>query len=430
MPLTVKQVQNAKPGRHSDGRGLYLLVKPSGARSWVLRVQHDGARFDWGIGSVAFEPIASDLPIERRSTLTLSEAREKARIGRELAKAGINPKAHWRAGDNAPKVPTFEEVARQYLAEHSRHWKNAKHSAQWAKTLKDYAYPIIGAMPIDKVGVPEMKRVLRSGKLPNDRRKADPKAGLPICEAIPETASRLKQRMGVILNFAQAHQWRPDRAPMEALSEVLPDKPEGSHHAAMPYAELPDLMGRLRASEWSVGRLALQFLILTAARSGEVRAATWGEIDLDAGEWRIPGKKMKAGKPHTVPLVPAAVELLKDLRGLFDHSPDDIVFPGNSRKPLSDATMAKALRETEGGAGYTVHGMRSTFRDWAADNGFSNDWAEAALAHTVAGQEGKTVAAYKRTTFYDQRRDRLMPAWAAFVLGDTSNVIALASRQG
>jgi integrase len=192
----------------------------------------------------------------------------------------------------------------------------------------------------------------------------------------------------------------------------------------MPYKDVPAFMAALRDG-YSTGRLALQFLILTAARSGEVRHVQWKDIDLEAAEWRVPPEKAKADKLHIVPLVPAAVEILRQVAGLVPCKPDALVFPGLKRKPMSDATMAKAMRKAGGGE-YTVHGFRSSFRDWAADNGFADSWAEAALAHL---NPNKTEAAYRRTTFFEQRRDRLMPAWAGFVLNDQSNVVSLVERR-
>lgn len=410
MPLTVKQVQNAKPGRHSDGRGLYLLVKPSGSRSWVLRVQYEGKRFDWGLGSVSLEPIASDLPLHLRSTLSLSEAREKARIGRELAKAGIVPSQHWKRSE-VRAIPSLEQAATQYHAEVEGGWRNGKHKSEWLGSLKRYAFAELGKLPVDSIDAPAMQKVL-----------------LPIWLGKPETARRVKQRLGTVLDYSHAKGWRETEAPMRALNRLLGGikQPKGSNFAAMPHSELPAFFARLRAADWTMGRAALQFTILTAARSGEVRGALWGEFDLAAKEWRLPASRMKAGKPHIVPLVPAAVEILEGLKQLFPHEPGDLVFFGNKHRQMSDATMAKAMRETKGGSGFTVHGFRSTFRDWAADNGYADAWAEAALAH---GNPDKTEAAYRRTTYFEQRRDRLMPAWALFALGDKSNVVALADRR-
>jgi integrase len=409
VALTIKQAQHAKPGRHSDGRGLYLLVKPSGTKSWVLRVQYKGNRRDWGLGSFAPESVGDHIPLHKRRSLTLNEAREKAKLGRDLAKAGINPSAVWADAD-AIEVPTFEQAARRYHEEVSASWKNGKHGAQWLATLEVHAFPVIGSSPVDQIDAPAMQRVL-----------------LPIWLTIPETARRVKQRVGAVLDYCHAQGWREAEAPLRAINKLMGGikQPRAAHFGAMPYSDLPAFMAKLRAGDLSVGRLALQFLILTAARSGEVRGAHWSEMDLEAAEWRIPGERMKAGQAHIVPLVPAAIGILESLKKLFGGKPKDLVFPGMKRgRPMSDATLAKVLRVDEGTG--TVHGLRSTFRDWAADHGFNNDWAEAALAHSVVGQAGKTVAAYKRTTYFGQRRERLMPAWAAFAL-DEGNVVSLAS---
>jgi integrase len=409
MGLTAKQAQHAKPGRHSDGRGLYLLVKPSGAKSWVLRVQHQGARRDYGIGSFAAEPVETDLPIHRRKSLTLNEAREKARIGRELAKAGVNPATHWRVEQVV--IPTFEQVAREYHRQVSKGWRNGKHGAQWLTTLENYAFGEIGSMTVDKIDAADVQKVL-----------------LPIWLSKPETARRVRQRVGVVLDYAHGKGWREAEAPIRAVSKLMGGikQPKGQNFAAMPYADLPAFMEQLRTGESSIGRLALQFLILTAARSNEVRGATWQEIDLDASEWRIPAGRMKAGRLHIIPLVPAAVEILKLAKEHGRGRADEPVFPGLKRKALSDATMSKVLR-IAGGGDFTVHGFRSSFRDWAAESGFADAWAEAALAH---GNPDKVEAAYKRTTYYAERRDKLMPAWASYVLSDRSNVIALAEKRG
>ena len=411
MPLTVKQVQNAKPGRHSDGRGLYLLVKPSGSRSWVLRVHLGGVRRDFGLGSVSFEKASTDfacIPLARRRTLSLEEAREKARIGRELAKAGINPSLEWRQEDQV--VPTFEAAAREYHALVSAAWRNGKHGAQWINTLETYAFPTMGDRTVDVIDAPAIQAVL-----------------MPIWLSKGETARRVRQRIGVVLDYAKGKGWRDTEAPMRALDQLMKGikQAKGGNFSAMPRAELPPFMDLLGDGDFSVGRLALRFLILTAARSGEVRGATWKEMDLSAAEWRLPPDRMKAGRLHIIPLVPEAVVILQQLHELFSPDPIDPVFPGMKGRPLSDATLTKVLRVAGGGA-YTVHGFRSTFRDWAAETGFADAWAEAALAH---GNPDKTEAAYKRTTYFVQRREKLMPAWAAYALNDQSNVIALAERR-
>jgi integrase len=243
---------------------------------------------------------------------------------------------------------------------------------------------------------------------------------LPIWLSKGETARRLKQRIAVVLDYSHAQGWRPAEAPMRAVNQLMGGikQAKKKNFAAMPYVDLPAFYGALQEGEYSVGRLALMFLILTAARSGEVRGATWAEIDLETKEWSIPADRMKAGKPHIVPLVPAAIAVLERMRGVFSNGESDLLFPGNKGQ-MSDATLAKVLR-TYGGGSFTVHGFRSSFRDWVADSGFADAWGEAALAH---GNPDKTEAAYRRTTFFSHRKETLMPRWADYVLG-VSNVIS------
>lgn len=394
--LTVRKIAYARPGRHSDGNGLYLLVKPSGSKSWVLRVQHNGRRQDFGLGTAVIEPIGAEIPIYKRRSLTLAQAREKARIGRELAKAGINPSLHWRAEDRT--IPSFEEVAKEYHGRISKGWRNGKHGDQWLATLRAYAFPVIGALPVDRIDARTIQRALT-----------------PIWLSKGETARRVRQRIGAVLDYAHGNGWRESEAPMRALSQLLGGikQPRGGNFAAMPYKELPAFMAKLREGDLSIGRLALQFLVLTAARSGEVRKSRWRDIDPETREWRVPAETTKTGKIHIVPLAPAALEVIERVGDLFGIEPGDLIFPGQKSGPMSDATLAKVLR-VHGAGSFTVHGFRSTFRDWAAEMGFSDTWAEAALAHT---NPNRTESAYRRTTFFEQRRDKLMPAWAAFALG-------------
>jgi integrase len=405
MPLTIIQAKNAKPGRHSDGKGLYLLVKPSGSKSWVLRVQHNGRRQDFGLGSFAAESIEVAVPLHKRRSLTLGEAREKARIGRELARAGINPSVEWR--QEIETIPSFKEAAEQYHAQVSKGWRNGKHGDQWLNTLKAYAFPVIGKLSVDEVDVPAIQRAL-----------------LPIWLSKGETARRVRQRIGVVLDYAHGKGWRKSEAPMRALNQIMGGikQPKGSNFAAMPYKQVPAFMSNVSEGEFSVGRLALQFVILTAARSGEARKARWRDVDLDADEWRVPPENAKTARLHIVPLAPAAIEILEQLRTIFAGKPADLVFPG-LKGEMSDATLAKVLR-VNGGGDYTVHGFRSAFRDWAAETGFADAWAEAALAHT---NPNRTESAYRRTTFFDQRKDKLMPAWASFCTASTTNVVRLAA---
>lgn len=390
LSLTALRVKNAKPGRHSDGKGLYLLVKPSGARSWVLRVQVNGRRRDFGLG-------AADV-------LSLEEAREKARQGRKMAKAGFDPSNEWKRAKQA--VPTFEEAARQFHENVKTGWKNGKHGIQWLSTLQTYVFPQIGSMPIEQVDTPVIQKVL-----------------LPIWLAVPETARRVRQRIGAVLDYAHGQGWRAAEAPMRAVAKGLPRQPKrGGHFAAMPYNDLPPFMAKLRGQEASLGRLALQFAILTAARSGEVRGATWDEIDMDAATWTIPASRMKAGDIHTIPLSAAALGILLEVQSFMSGRKGQTVFPGLKGKPLSDMTLAKALR-VAGGENATVHGMRSTFRDWIAEKlpSVPGDVAEAALAHAIPN---RVEAAYRRTKYLDQRRE-LMAKWADYLSGG-SDVLGFA----
>lgn len=406
MALTVLSAKNASPGRHSDGKGLYLLVKPSGARSWVLRVQVDGRRRDYGLGSY--------------DVLSLAEARERAAEGRKMAKAGLDPSIEWRRGREAK--PTFEQAARQCFEQLRRGWKNGKHQAQWMSTLETYAFPRLGNKRVDYIEGDQVLAVLS-----------------PIWLEIPETARRVRQRICSVLDYAFAQNWRDTEFAVRSLNAGLPRQPaKRGHFPAMPYTDVPAFVARLTEQPDTSGRLGLLFTIYTAIRSGGTRGAVWGEIDRENANWTVPGERMKIGEPHTIPLSPQAMAVLDSAGGLLAPRDDEIIFPGNGGKPMSDATMAKALREA-GGGDYTVHGFRSSFRDWAAEIArvpdkvgdwsgqlvrVNGDVAEAALAHTL---KNKSEAAYKRTKYLEQRRD-LMAAWGDFVVGSASSVFRLVAN--
>ena len=398
MPLTVLQVRNAKPGRHTDGKGLLLLVKEGGARSWVLRLQHAGRRRDFGLGSVLFErreevPI---VPLGALRELTLAEARAKAALGRTLIKAGLDPTIEWRK--LVAVIPTFEAAAKQYHENVKAGFRNARHSASWLSSLEMHAFPKLGGTRVDRVDTAAIQATL-----------------LPIWLTVPETARRVRQRIGAVLDFAHGQGWRDAEAPLRAVSRGLPNQSKlAKHFAATPYADVPALVTTLRSKAETVGRLALRFVILTAARSGEVRGATWGEFDLPGATWNVPAHRMKAGQAHSVPLSPPALAILETMKGLFEGHADDLVFPGAGGKLISDMTMTKALRDA--GSTETVHGFRSSFRDWAAEQtSFPPEWAEAALAHALPN---KVEAAYRRTKFLDQRR-KLMAAWGDYINGNS-----------
>ena len=390
--LSALSVKNAKePGRYSDGEGLMLYVQKSGARSWVLRMQVDGKRRDFGLGS---EPAVS-----------LAEAREKAREMRKLYKAGIDPVAHQRRlREEQSSIPTFEEAAKKVFAEHKPSWRNEKHKAQWISSLEVYAFPNLGKLKVDQIEAPQIRDML-----------------LPFWLEKPETARRVKQRVATVLDWAYSNGFRASEAPLRSVSKGLPRQPKTERHfAALPYDDIPKLKRELSASD-SIGRLALRFLILTAARSGEVRGATWDEISEDLAEWRIPGSRMKANKEHIVPLNEMAQEILTKMQRLNSGSPDRLIFPGNRGKIMSDMTIAKALKSC-GVENATVHGFRSSFRDWAAETtNFPGEVVEAALAHTV---RNKVEAAYRRTNYLEKRR-ALMDAWCSYLIGIDAPLVHL-----
>ncbi|KDA00947.1 tyrosine-type recombinase/integrase [Hyphomonas oceanitis] len=394
--LTALSVKAAtQPGRYQDGDGLMLVVKPSGSRAWMVRAQVNGVRRDFGLGS------AKDV--------TLAEARSKAAGIRKLYQSGVDPVAARRAALAALNgIPTFAAAAEIVHEEHTKGWRNAKHEAQWISSLKAYAFPAIGDFRVDEIDAAMIRDML-----------------IPIWLEKPETARRVRQRVGTVLDWAHAKGYRNSDAPMRAVSKGLPRQPKrDSHFAAMPYSEIPDFIKGL-PEEPSAGRLALLFAILTAARSGEVRGATWEEMDTEAATWTVPAERMKARREHIVPLSCAALDLLSDASTLRTGRKGEPVFPGIRGKPLSDMTLTKALRDA-GVAKATVHGFRSSFRDWAAEmTATPGDVVEAALAHTISN---RVEAAYRRTNYLDKRR-KLMDAWAAFLMDCGSSVISIAGRR-
>jgi integrase len=378
--LTAVAVKAAtKPGRYQDGNGLQLFVKASGAQSWVLRIQAGGKRRDIGLGSAA--------------TVTLKEAREKADELRRLYQRGADPLADRRAAKLAAAViPTFGDAAIAAHGEHKAGWRNVKHRADWLSSLERYAFPAIGKSRIDLIDAPTVRDVL-----------------LPIWLDRPETARRVRQRIKLVIDWAAAKGYRPP-LDLGGIAKALPRQPKSeSHFSAMPYEQVPAFAASLKASSETVSRLALQFLILTAARSGEVRGATWTEIDLEARSWTIPGSRMKAGKAHVVPLSDAAVAILARALKIRTQA-DSPIFPGRNGKPLSDMTMLKIMRDRS--LPFSVHGFRSSFKTWAVEaTSFPDAVSEAALAHIDAN---KVRAAYSRTDFRQQRTD-LMATWANFI---------------
>ncbi len=374
MALTARRVDTAPPGRHVDGRGLMLIVKPSGAKSWVLRYQLNGRRRDMGLGPYP--------------EVTLARAREKTLEARRHLVDGTDPLAVRPA-----KAVKFREAALELIESKRAGWRNAKHAAQWSSTLETYAFPFLGDLDVNTIDTDHVLGALK-----------------PIWTEKPETASRVRQRIEAVIDYAGAKGQRdePNPARWRGHLQNLLAKPSSVravvHHAAMDWRQLPEFMTTL-AKRQGVSAGALRFLILTAARSGEVRGMRWKEVDLKTGIWTVPGSRMKAGKEHRVPLHQSAIDLLGD-----PGAPDALVFPSpsNPDKQMSDMSLTAVVRKMDR-TDVTVHGFRSTFRDWAGETtNFPREVIEAALAHRL---RDKAEAAYARGDLFSKRR-QLMEAWA------------------
>jgi integrase len=364
-----------KPGRYADGNGLYLIVEPSGAKRWMLRTVVQERRRDLGLGGTQL--------------VSLAEAREKAFNLRKVARAGGDPIAEKARA----VVPTFAQAAQSAHTEHIAAWKNSKHAAQWISTLRVYAFPGIGTRRVDQVETPDVLKILS-----------------PIWLTKSETARRVKQRIGTVLDWANAAGFRAGENPVNGVAKGLAKQPDRrNHHATLPYAEVPSFIQDLGASEniTEPTKLAFEFLILTAARTNEVLQAPWSEIKDRV--WTLPPERTKAKREHRVPLSPQCLAVLRRAKELSDGS--EYVFSGRSAgKPLSNTVFLMALRRME--IEVTAHGFRSAFRDWAAEQtSFSREVCEAALAHTI---RDKTEAAYRRGDLFEKRRE-LMRAWADFL---------------
>ena len=408
MPsLTALKVRSAKAGRHGDGAGLYLLVAPTGARSWMLRVQNGGNRRDIGLGSaetVSLEPdeqaLRDEIPILQRRSLTLSEARKKAGMLRDFAKAGKDP-IHERDRDRR-EPPTFRQAAIDAHAELSKGWV-PKSRISFLSMLEQHAFPKLGNRRVDQVDASAVRDTLA-----------------PVWVEKPATARKLRQRIGMVLDFANVHGWRETEKPTN-VTKGLSKQPRAGNFAAMPYADVPAFVAEVRSASVTMGRLALLFAIATAARSGEVRSAGWHHIDIEKKLWRRPAELMKGRDAHDVTLNDFALSVLKQaaqLRTNVNH--DALVFNGSGDRRLSDMTLTAVLKRYR--PGFTVHGFRSSFRDWCAEmTNVPREIAEAALAHT---NKNKVEAAYLRTDFADKRRP-LLDQWGSFVEGRYDNVLRL-----
>jgi integrase len=381
--LTARKVDAlAKPGRHGDGNGLYLEIKPSGTKSWVLLYTFAGRRREMGLG--------------RYPDVALAAARRKALQQREVLASGSDP----LTVRQKPSPPTFGECADKYIAAHSSSWKNAKHQAQWRMTLTHYAKLLRGKR-VDEITVADVLDVLK-----------------PLWTKRPETAARLRGRIEAVLDAAKAEGLRQGENPATwrgNLKHLLPKQTKltRGHYEAMPYAAVPRFITKLRARQ-SVDAFALEFIILTAARTGEVLGATWGEVDLQTSVWSVPAKRMKSARAHRVPLSRRAFEVLKFIKQLRASDAEDaLIFPGARNGQLSEMATAMLLRRM-GHGDITTHGFRSSFRDWAGEvSNFQREVVEAALAHTVGDA---TERAYRRGDALEKRR-RLMEAWADYLEG-------------
>ena len=388
--LTPLAVKNAKAGRHADGGGLHLLVKETGARSWVYRFMLKGKARDIGLGAASGP-----------ETISLATARDKAAALRLQVKAGVDPLAERHRGAaealataQAAQIAgiTFKAVAEAYVAANEGSWRNDKHRAQWRSTLASYVYPVMGDLPVADIGTAHVLKILE-----------------PIWQAKPETASRVRGRIETVLDAAKARGYREGENPARwrgHIAQILPARSRltRGHHKALPYEAVPDFVRAIRARD-AMASLALEFVILTATRTSEVLKATWGEVDLDKTLWTIPAGRMKAGKEHRVPLSPRAVEILEAVKPLGS----EWLFPSDKGGKLSGMAMSMLLRRMKVDA--TVHGFRSGFRDWSAEcTGYAHEVCEMALAHVIGN---KAEAAYRRGDLFDKRR-RLMADWATY----------------
>lgn len=389
MPLNVKQVdkliREAKPGATADGFGLYLRITATGNASWQYRYQLQGTRRTMGLGAC--------------SAVTLADARAKAAEALALVKNGKDPlkEREAQALHAVKKTKTFKDVADEYIASHRHGWKNAKHAQQWENTLTQYVHPLLGSKQVDSITTNDVLAVLK-----------------PIWQTKAETAARIRSRIELVIDAARAHNLTdaPNPARWKGhLDKLLPKRSKTSkgHHAALDYQQMPALYQRLSGERDSLSATALAITILTACRTSEVLLADWTEVDLVSKIWVIPAKRMKAGNEHRIPLSDKVISLFERL-----PTREGYLFPGAKQgKPLSNMAMTMVLRKL-GRDDLTVHGFRSTFRDWAAETtNYPNIVCEMALAHTIINA---AEAAYRRGDLMDRRR-MLMNDWANYTTG-------------
>ena len=388
--LTVKGIQTlTEPGRYGDGGTLFLCVAPGGSKSWVQRVTIDGKRRDIGLGGF---PVVS-----------LATARKRAFNNRVAIAEGRNPLGE--KGKTA--IPSFREASKQTFEANRPLWRNEKHAKNWHRSLEKYAFPVIGDLAVNRIDRGDVLSILT-----------------PIWTSRAETARRLRQRIRAVLRWCEAHGFVEYNAAGEAIDGALPHIPTAKEHfRALPYQDVTAALETVESSKASMAaKLCFRFLVLTATRSGEARGATWSEIDLNTREWRIPATRMKGGVEHRVPLSEPALEVLERAQVLRDES--DLVFPSPTKKgrPLSDMTLTKLLRDVGLAERTTVHGFRSSFRDWASEKtNAAHAVMELALAHAV----GSSVEqAYARSDLL-AKRGTLMEQWASYLSATPGKVVRI-----
>ena len=374
-PLTAAFVKHVNdPGKYGDRHGLILRVLPTGSKQWIWRGTVRGRRRDLGLGAYPYT--------------SLREARHKAFEYRKIARDGGNPRSHGR------RTPLFCEAADKVIAIHRASWRPcSKSEAQWRASLRDYVLPRLSDMTVDEVTTADVMAVL-----------------LPIWTAKPETARRVRQRISAIMKWAVAKGYRPDNPAGDVLGAALP-KQSGHvrHYRALPHSEVAGALAMVEASRaWPLTKLAVRLLVLTAARSGEVRNAAWAEVDFQRAVWTVPAQRMKAGREHRVPLSGPALQVLAEARHFSGGSA--LVFPSAKGTPFASVRLAKLLRDL--GVKAVPHGFRTSFRVWCGDTGVAREVAEAALAHTI---KNKVEAAYARGDLFERRRT-VMEDWARYVL--------------
>ncbi len=373
--LSAAFVRSAPPGRHADGNGLYLFVQPTGTRSWVQRLVIRGRRRELGLGAAALVPLA--------------KAREQALANRILARSGGDPLADKR---RVQGVPTFAEAAQRVLDQKRGGWRGRWHAQNWWNSMERYAFPRIGSRPVSEVNTADVLEILT-----------------PIWHAKAETARAVRQRIRSVIEWAIALDLRNDNPCDRVLPVLGPQNDIVTHRLALPHRDVAAAIETVRAgSAQPAVKLAFEFLVLTATRSGEVRGAQWAEIDTTDHVWTLPAQRMKAKREHRVPLCGGALEILDAARALGNGNPH--VFPMRSGRPISASTLLKTLNDLRVAA--VPHGFRSSFRDWAAEEtDHPREVIEAALAHVV---QNKVEAAYARSDLFERRR-RLMDDWAAYL---------------